>query len=89
MQAMRPSFIARPLLLAISALAFKLAGTFIIESHSMTYVPRLSMNFIVTLTGVVLSAVAWPTLAKALLVVGIAALTVVGRLRPAPLEVQA
>jgi hypothetical protein len=32
--------------------------------------PRLSMNFIVTLIGLVLAAVAWPTLSKALLVYG-------------------
>src|SRR5215469_3307785 len=59
-----------PMVLVISALALKLAGTFLMESHGMTYVPRLSMNFIVTLIGLVLSAVAWPTLSKALLVYG-------------------
>jgi hypothetical protein len=56
--------------LGILALAFKLAGTFLMESHGMTYAPRLSMNFIVTVIGLGLSAVAWPTLSKALLVYG-------------------
>ena len=65
-----PQRFARPVVFAISALAFKLAGTLIMESHGMTYAPRLSMNFIVTLIGLVLSAVAWPTLSKALLVYG-------------------
>lgn len=65
-----PQRFARPVVFAISALAFKLAGRLIMESHGMTYAPRLSMNFIVTLIGLVLSAVAWPTLSKALLVYG-------------------
>lgn len=65
-----PQRFARPVVFAISALTFKLAGTLIMESHGMTYAPRLSMNFIVTLIGLVLSAVAWPTLSKALLVYG-------------------
>jgi hypothetical protein len=65
-----PQRFAQPLLLAISALALKLAGTFLIESHGMTYAARLSINFIVTLIGIILCAMAWPTLAKALLVYG-------------------
>ena len=64
-----PQRFARPIILAISALLLKLAGTWIMESH-MTYTPRLAMNFLVTLSGVVLSAMAWQTLAKALLVYG-------------------
>jgi len=59
-----------PMVLVISALALKLAGTFLMESHGMTYAPRLSLNFIVTLIGLVLSALAWPALSKALLVYG-------------------
>ena len=54
---------ARPMLLAVSGLALKLAGTFVMESQEMTYIPRLSTNFIVTLIGLVLSS-------KALLVYG-------------------
>ncbi len=65
-----PQRFARPVVLAISALALKPTGTFVMESHGMTYAPRLSMNFIVTLIGLVLSAMAWPTLSKALLVYG-------------------
>jgi hypothetical protein len=65
-----PQRFGRPLLLAISGLALKLAGTFVMESRAMTYAPRLSMNFIVTVIGVVLSAIAWPTLAKVLLAYG-------------------
>ena len=65
-----PQRFAWPVVLAISALALKLAGTLIMESHGMIYALRLSMNFIVTLIGLVLSAVAWPTLSKALLVYG-------------------
>jgi hypothetical protein len=65
-----PQRLGRPLLLAISGLALKLAGTFLMESRAMTYAPRLSMNFIVTVIGVVLSAIAWPTLAKVLLAYG-------------------
>src|SRR5260370_11256041 len=47
-----------------------LPETFVMESQGMRYAPRLSMNFIVTLTGLVLSAMAWPTLFKALLAYG-------------------
>jgi hypothetical protein len=65
-----PRRFSRPLLLAISGLALKLAGTFVMESHGMRYAPRLSINFIVTVIGVILSAIAWPTLAKALLAYG-------------------
>lgn len=65
-----PERFARPLVFAASALALKLAGTFVMESHTMTYAARLSMNFIVTLVGVVLAAIAWLTLSKALLVYG-------------------
>ena len=65
-----PLRFARPLVLATSALALKLAGTFVMESHGMTYALRLSMNFVVTLIGLVLSAMVWPTLSKALLVYG-------------------
>ena len=65
-----PQRFARPMLLAVSALALKLAGTFVMESQEMTYIPRLSTNFIVTLIGLVLSAKAWPSLSKALLVYG-------------------
>ena len=65
-----PQRLGRPLLLAISGLALKLAGTFLMESRAMTYAPRLSMNFIVTVIGVVLSAIAWPTLAEVLLAYG-------------------
>ena len=65
-----PQRFARPLVFAASALALKLAGTFVMESHGMTYAARLSMNFIVTLIGLVLAAEAWPTLSKALLVYG-------------------
>ena len=65
-----PQRLGRPLLLAISGLALKLAGTFLMEFRAMTYAPRLSMNFIVTVIGVVLSAIAWPTLAKVLLAYG-------------------
>src|SRR5216683_4877575 len=65
-----PQRFAGPMVLAISALALKLAGTFVMESQGMRYAPRLSMNFIVTLTGLVLSAMAWPTLFKALLAYG-------------------
>src|SRR6516165_2223392 len=46
-----PQRFARPLVFAASALALKLAGTFVMESHGMTYAARLSMNFIVTLIG--------------------------------------
>ena len=46
-----PQRFAKPMVLAISALALKLTGTFVMESHGMTYAPRLSMNFIVTLSG--------------------------------------
>jgi hypothetical protein len=65
-----PKRFGRPMVLAISALTLKLGGTFLMESHGLTYGPRLSVNFIVTVIGVALSAVAWPTLAKALLVYG-------------------
>ena len=56
--------------LAISALTLKFGGTLVMESHRMTYVSRLSINFIVTLIGLVLSAMAWPTLSKVLLAYG-------------------
>jgi hypothetical protein len=65
-----PQRFGRPLLLAISGLVLKLAGTFVMESHPMTYVPRLSMNFIVTLIALVLCAMAWRTLCKVLLAYG-------------------
>jgi hypothetical protein len=65
-----PQRFARPLVLAALALALKLAGTFVMESRGMTYAARLSMNFIVTLVGVVLASIAWLTLSKALLVYG-------------------
>jgi len=65
-----PQRFARPLVFAASALALKLAGTFVMESRGMTYAARLSMKFNVTLIGLVLAAVAWPTLSKALLVYG-------------------
>ena len=65
-----PQRFSLSVVLAISALALKLAGTFIMESHGMTYALRLSTNFIATSIGLVLSAVAWPTLSKALLVYG-------------------
>src|SRR6516164_1988478 len=42
-----------PLVLATSALALKLAGTFVMQSHGMTYALRLSLNFVVTLIGLV------------------------------------
>lgn len=64
-----PQRFAWAIVLAISALLLKLAGTRIMESH-MIYAPRLALNFIVTLMGVVLSALAWPSLAKALLIYG-------------------
>jgi hypothetical protein len=64
-----PQGFVRPLLLATSALALKLAGTFLMESH-MPYAARISMNFVVTLIAVVFCAIAWPTLAKVLLVYG-------------------
>lgn len=59
-----PQRFGRPLLLAISGLVLKLAGTFVMESHAMTYVSRLSMNFIVTLIALVLCAMAWRTLCR-------------------------
>jgi hypothetical protein len=65
-----PQRFGRPLLLAISGLVLKLAGTFVMESDAMTYVSRLSMNFIVTLIGLVLCAMAWRTLCKVLLAYG-------------------
>jgi hypothetical protein len=65
-----PQRFGRPLLLAISGLVLKLAGTFVMESHAMTYVSRLSMNFIVTLIAFVLCAMAWRTLCKVLLAYG-------------------
>jgi len=65
-----PERFGRSLLLAISGLALKLAGTFLMESHAMTYALRLSMNFIVTLIALVLCAMAWLTLCKVLLAYG-------------------
>src|SRR5215472_2074678 len=65
-----PQGILRPVILAIAALVLKLGGTFIMESRGMTYAPRVSMNFIVTLAGLVLATMAWRTLSKALLVYG-------------------
>jgi hypothetical protein len=65
-----PQRFGRPLFLAISGLALKLAGTFLMESHAMTYAARLSMNFIVTLIALVLCAMAWRTLCKVLLAYG-------------------
>lgn len=65
-----PRRFALPMVLAFSGLALKLAGTFVMESNRMGYAPRLSMNFIITLSGLLLSAKAWPTLAKALLAYG-------------------
>jgi hypothetical membrane protein len=62
-----PQRFGRALLLAISGLALKLAGTFLMQSDAMTYGPRLSMNFIVTLIALVLCAMAWRTLCKVLL----------------------
>ena len=70
MRAMHGNVSPGPLVLATSALALKLAGTFVMQSHGMTYALRLSMNFVVTLIGLVLSAMVWPTLSKALLVYG-------------------
>src|SRR5215469_8393175 len=64
-----PQGILRPVILAIAALFLKLGG-FIMESRGMTYAPRVSMNFIVTLAGLVLATMAWRTLSKALLVYG-------------------
>jgi hypothetical protein len=65
-----PQRVARPIAFAISALALKFGGTLVMESHGVTYVSRLSINFIVTLIGLVLSAMAWPTLSKMLLAYG-------------------
>jgi len=53
-----PQRFARLLVLATSALALKVAGTFVMESHGMTYALRLSLNFVVTLIGLVLAAMA-------------------------------
>jgi hypothetical protein len=65
-----PQRFARPIALAISALTLKFGGTLVMEAHGMTYVSRLSINFIVTLIGLVLSAMAWPGLSKVLLAYG-------------------
>jgi len=65
-----PERFGRSLLLAILGLALKLAGTFLMESHAMTYALRLSMNFIITLIALVLCAMAWRTLCKVLLAYG-------------------
>jgi hypothetical protein len=65
-----PQRFARPMVLAISAFVLKLAGTFVMESHLMSYAPRLATNFMITLVAMVLSLLAWPTIAKALLVYG-------------------
>jgi hypothetical protein len=67
-----PERLDRAMVLAISALVLKLGGTLVMESRGMGYASRLSINFIVTLIGLVLSAVAWPILAKALLAYGYA-----------------
>src|SRR5260370_28371421 len=58
------------MVLVSTALGLKLAGSLVMESKGMRYAPRLSMNFSVTLTGCVLSAMAWPMLFKALLAYG-------------------
>jgi hypothetical protein len=58
MRAMHGNVSPGPLVLATSALALKLAGTFVMQSHGMTYALRLSLNFVVTLIGLVLAAMA-------------------------------
>ena len=58
MRAMHGNVSPGPLVLATSAFALKLAGTFVMQSHGMTYALRLSLNFVVTLIGLVLAAMA-------------------------------
>ena len=55
--------------LAAGGLLLKLAGTYIMEQQG-PYLVRMSLNFAVTLAGLLLQFLAWPDLAKILLVYG-------------------
>lgn len=55
--------------LAIAGLLLKLVGTYIMERRG-PYLPRVSLNFGVTLAGMLLQFLAWPELSKILLAYG-------------------
>lgn len=67
-----PEKFGRAMVLAISALLLKLAGTLVMESHGMGYAARISINLMITLGSISLSALAWLALSKVLLVYGYA-----------------
>jgi hypothetical protein len=58
---------------AVLGLTFKLAGTLVMETPGMGYPDRLGINLVLTVTGLVLPALAWRALFKALLAYGYAA----------------
>src|SRR5215471_12518774 len=60
------------MVLTTSALVLKLAGTSVMESHGMGYIERLSINFLIALTSLILCAIAWSVLCNALLLYGYA-----------------
>ena len=47
------------------ALIFKLEGTFVMQTLGMRYPERLGINLVLTVTGLVLPAVAWPAVVVA------------------------
>ena len=67
-----PKFVGRPMIFAMASLPLKLLGTFVMERPGVGYITRVSLNFVVTLPALVLQAVAWPDLFRALLAYGYA-----------------
>jgi hypothetical protein len=65
----RPPRLNVAIVLAAAGLLLKLLGTYIMEQPG-PYLVRMSLNFAVTLAGLLLQFLAWPELAKILLVYG-------------------
>jgi hypothetical protein len=68
----QPRLLIPAVLLAITSVLLKFGGTVIMERPGLGYVTRLSLNLAVTALALVLQAVAWPDLFKALLAYGYA-----------------
>src|SRR5215472_7624194 len=65
----QPSRLSVAIALAVAGLLLKLLGTYVMERQG-PYLPRMSLNFAVTLAGLLLQFLAWPELAKILLAYG-------------------
>lgn len=65
----QPSRLRLAIALSVAGLLLKILGTSIMERQG-AYLPRMSLNFVVTLAGLLLQFRAWPELAKILLAYG-------------------